>query len=314
MSRRDFTRLAVAGAAALAATGALEESLALESPSRRRLRLGGPVFGRPDSPESWVAALQEAGYRAAYCPLEATADDTTVRAWRAAADRADLVIAEVGAWSNPISPDEAERQKALQLCRDQLALAERIGARCCVNISGTRLSGFSGPHPDNLTRETFEMIVETTRAIIDAVRPTRTFYALETMPYAYPDSADCYLELIRAIDRPAMAAHLDPVNLVSSPQRYFRNGELIRECFAKLGPYLKSCHAKDTLLRRELTTHLDEVQPGLGTLDYAVYLTELANLPDPPPLMLEHLKTAEEYRAGAEHIRGVARKVGLSFE
>jgi hypothetical protein len=29
--------------------------------------------------------------------------------------------------------------------------------------------------------------------------------------------------------------------------------------------------------------------------------------------MIEHLKDAEEYRQAAEHIRGIAKEVGMSF-
>jgi sugar phosphate isomerase/epimerase len=132
------------------------------------------------------------------------------------------------------------------------------------------------------------------------------------MPWAYPDSADSYLSLFKAIDRRQFAVHLDPVNLVCSPQRYFGSGALIRECFAKLGPYIKSCHCKDILLQRKLTTHLDEVRPGLGGLDYATFLKELSKRPD-VPLMLEHLPNAEEYRLAAEYVRGVGKKTGISF-
>ncbi|MHC4682667.1 MAG: sugar phosphate isomerase/epimerase family protein [Planctomycetota bacterium] len=221
----------------------------------------------------------------------------------------NIIIAEVGAWSNPISPDEKTRRAALEKCRRQLALADRIGARCCVNISGSRGERWDGPSPKNFTDETFDIIVATTRAIIDEVKPTRTYFTLETMPWAYPDSADSYVALLKAIDRKRFAVHLDPVNLVCSPQR---SGALIRECFEKLGPYIKSCHAKDILLQTKLTTHLDEIRPGLGGLDYAVFLTELSKLPD-TPLMLEHLKGAEEYRLAADYVRGVAKKVGLSF-
>ena len=70
------------------------------------------------------------------------------------------------------------------------------------------------------------MIVQTVREIIDAVKPVRTFYTLETMPWMYPDSAHSYLELIRAIDRERFAVHLDVVNLVCSPQRLLRQRRL----------------------------------------------------------------------------------------
>ena len=45
--------------------------------------------------------------------------------------------------------------------------------------------------------------------LIDAVRPKRAKFAFEMMQYSLPDSIDLYLDLIRAIDRPAFAAHLD---------------------------------------------------------------------------------------------------------
>jgi hypothetical protein len=41
-------------------------------------------------------------------------------------------------------------------------------------------------------------------------------------------------------------------------------------------------------------------------------LRELAKLPHRPPLMLEHLKTAEEYAEGADYIRKVGRKIGIA--
>ncbi|MHC4542678.1 MAG: sugar phosphate isomerase/epimerase, partial [Planctomycetota bacterium] len=82
-----------------------------------------------------------------------------------------------------------------------------------MNISGSRGERWDGPSPKNFTDETFDIIVATTRAIIDEVKPTRTYFTLETMPWAYPDSADSYVALLKAIDRKRFAVHLDPVNL-----------------------------------------------------------------------------------------------------
>jgi sugar phosphate isomerase/epimerase len=311
ISRREFLRGSLAAAMALSCSST-SRAPAIET-NQESLRLGGPIPKEFDGPDAWVRLVKSLGYRAAYCPVGPGEKDDVTAAYADAARRADIVIAEVGAWSNPISPDENVRQKAVSKCRERLALADRIGARCCVNISGSRNpEHWDGPHPDNLTQETFDMIVETTRAIIDEVKPTRTCFTLETMPWAYPDSADSYVRLIKAIDRRQFAVHFDPVNLVTSPQRYYNTGRLIRELFEKLGPLIKSCHAKDILLQPRLTTHLDEVRPGLGGLNYAEFLTQLSRFPD-TPLMLEHLKGAEEYRLAADHIRSVAKKVGLSF-
>jgi len=271
------------------------------------MRLGGPTFGDTSSPEKWIKALKAEGYSAAFCPVNADAADDVVRAYEEAARKADIVIAEVGAWSNPMSPDKDTRLKAVEHCTNQLALADRIGARCCVNIAGSRGDQWDGPHPDNLTDETFDMIVQSVRRVIDAVKPTRTFYTLETMPWMYPDSLESYQKLIEAIDRPRFAVHFDPVNLICSPQRYYSNRAIIREFVAKLGPHIKSCHAKDILLAPRLTTHLDEVRPGLGNLDYSTFLRALGTLTD-VPLMLEHLATEEEYHQAAYYVRSLGKQ------
>ncbi len=277
------------------------------------MRLGGPIFAKDLDPIEWATTVRAQGYTAANCPVNEDADDATVRAYRRAAEAADVVIAEVGAWSNPISPNPQERRQALALCQARLDLADRIGARCCVNVAGSRSAVWSGPHPDNISEETFDLIVETVREIIDAVRPVRTTYALETMPWIYPDSADSYLRLIEAIDRPTFAVHLDPVNLINSPRRYFQNAALLRECFQKLGPHIVSCHAKDITLSNELTVHLDEARPGLGGLDYGVYLCELSNLSPDTPLMLEHLPDERDYRLAAQYIRATAERLQIAI-
>jgi sugar phosphate isomerase/epimerase len=156
------------------------------------------------------------------------------------------------------------------------------------------------------------MVVESVRAIIDGVKPTRTFYTLETGMWWHPVTVDSYLRLIKAIDRKQFGVHLDPTNLIYSPPLYFNNGKVISECFEKLGPMIKSCHAKDVKLGDAALAHLDEIRPGLGALDYKTFLKELSKYPD-VPLMLEHLKDAEEYKQAADYIRGVGKEVDASF-
>ena len=278
------------------------------------MRLGGPLFKPFDDPDGWINALRYHGYAAAYCPLKVAEDPDLVRAYAQAAKEDNIVIAEVPAFgNNPICLDAEIRKKGTETCQQRLALSDQIGARCCVNVTGSRSHQGTGPDEDNYGDDTFDLIVQSVRDIIDAVKPTRTFYALEMMPWAYPDSPDSNLDLLRAVDRPQFAVHLDPVNIVNNPRRYYHNAELIRDCFLKLGPYIKSCHAKDILLHNRLTVHLDEVRPGLGNLDYRTFLTELNKLDPNTPLMLEHLKGEEEYTKAAEHVRSVAKAANINL-
>ncbi len=304
MKRRRFIQLTAASASALVVNPSYSGSNHADFPG---LRLGGPLFAPFKDPETWISALKNEGYTAAYCPLNPGASPELIREYKTIAAASNMLIAEVGAWSNPISPDVNTAKAALEKCIASLQLADEIGACCCVNISGSRnINHWAGPHPDNLTGSTFDLIVETTRKIIDAVKPSNTWYTLEAMPWSYPDSTDSYLKLIKAINRDRFAVHLDPVNFVTSPQVLYNNREMIKDAFKRLGPWIKSCHAKDvTILENTDLPHLNEIRPGLGLLDYRTYLAELSKLPG-VPLMLEHLKTAEEYAAAAGYIRKMA--------
>jgi sugar phosphate isomerase/epimerase len=310
MKRRNFISLSASGIALTI----MPSGLAANTTAQSKVRLGGQVFEKYNSPEEWIASLKKLGYRAAYCPVSPGADSALIKAYQTTASKNDIVIAEVGAWSNPIDPDQEKAKKAIEKCIDSLALADEIGANCCVNVSGSRNpKNWAGPHKDNLTDATFDLIVETTRKIIDSVKPIHTFFSLEAMPWAYPDSADSYLRLIKAIDRKQFGVHLDPVNLVTSPQIYYRNGEMIRDCFKKLGQQIRSCHAKDITLREDnYIPQLDEIIAGKGNLDYSVFLSELAKLKD-VPLMMEHLNSAEEYTQAAKYIRSVGSTVNVEL-
>lgn len=278
------------------------------------MRLGGHIIEKTRDPDDWIAAIKRRGFSAAFCPpMDRGSDDAKVRAYAEAAVEADVIIAEVIAWCNPLSPDEKERHEAVERCQWCLELADRIGARCCLSSAGSPGSNWDGPDPINLTDETFDLTVESVRSIIDAVKPTRTFYTVEVMHWIYPNSADSCLRLIEAVDRKQFGAHFDPVNLVYSPVVYYNNGAMIRDFVAKLGPYIRSCHAKDTLLGQELTTHIDEVRAGLGNLDYTTLLLELDKLDPDMPLMIEHLRTDQEVALAADYIRSVAKSAGVEI-
>lgn len=275
------------------------------------MRFGGVIFQKWTTPEQWAQAAVAAGYSAVYFPVNYQADQKTIDGYRDAALAADLVICEIGVWNNTLDADPAKRQQAIDYAVHQLELAEYVRANCCVNVAGSYSAQWDGPHRDNLTRRAFDEIVRTTQTIIDRVNPKHTAYSLEPMPWMYPDTADSYLALIKAIDRDGFAAHFDPVNIITSPQLYYRNGEVIREWFEKLGSSIRSCHAKDIRLSDRLTVHLDECRPGLGELDYGVYLECLTKLDDRVCLMLEHMTQENDYTEATRHIKALAGQMNI---
>lgn len=275
------------------------------------MRFGGFIFKKWTTPEEWAQAALDAGYSAVYFPVNYTAEQKVIDGYKDAAKAADLVISEIGVWNNLLASDKKTRQENLDYAVHQLELAEYVQANCCVNIAGSYSEQWDGPHRDNFTRRAFDEIVQITQTIIDRVNPCYTAYSLEPMPWMYPDSADSYVELLRAVDRKGFAAHLDPVNIICSPQRYYRNGEVIREWFDKLGPSIRSCHAKDIRLSGKLTVHLDECRPGTGELDYEAYLDCMSRIDDRVCLMLEHMTEENDYIEATKHLKALAGRMNL---
>lgn len=284
----------------------------------RPIRLGGPIFSKADpqtaDPRDLAREHRRLGYSAAYCPALKVGDSERVRAVEQAFAAENVVIAEVGAWKNMLDPDGSVRKQNLDYVVERMALAEAVGARCCVDIAGSfNPKVWYGPHPKNLSPEFFDATVANCRHIIDAVKPKRTRFTIEMMGWNLPDGPDAYLKLIRAVDRAGFGVHLDVCNGINSPERFYRNGEFISECFRKLGRWIISCHAKDLEWVTELNVHFLEVVPGRGQVDYRTYLRELTKLPVDAPLMLEHLKTAEEYNEGKRYIQKTGAEAGVTF-
>lgn len=224
----------------------------------------------------------------------------------------NVLIAEVGAWKNMLDPDPVARKANLDYVTSRMALADAVGARCCVDIAGSfNPKVWYGPHKDNFSQQFFDATVENCRRVIDAVKPKRAKFALEIMGWTMPENAQRYLQLIKAIQRPAFGVHIDVCNAVNSPEKFYNNAALTEELFSKLGRWVVSCHAKDLAWTPEMNVHFIEVIPGRGELDYRPYLKALTAID--APLMLEHLKNADEYLEGATYIRKVASQIGVTF-
>ena len=299
LTRRGF--LAVPGAALMAA-------------SSRPIRLGGPIFLKSDDPRELAREHRRLGYSAAYCPMAKPSDTDRIAAIQKAFAAENVAIAEVGAWKNMLDPDPETRRSNQRYVIERMALAEAVGARCCVDIAGSyNPKSWYGPNPRNLSKEFFDATVENCRRVIDENKPKRAKFTIEMMGWNIPDGPDSYLDLIHAVDRPAFGVHMDVCNGINSPTRFYRNAEYIKECFKKLGPWIISCHAKDLAWIVELNVHFQEVIPGRGEVDYGAYLRELSKLPVDAPLMLEHLKSAADYEEGKKYIQKIAAQTGVTF-
>lgn len=270
------------------------------------MRLGISMNPPHSCPEEWADKLAALQLRSAVFPGNEKTPDKLLDAYVEGARSHDIVIAEVGAWCNPLSADPDARKNNIELCKRRLALADHVHARCCVNIAGTDGGPqWDGPYKENYGNAAMEKIIASVRDILDAVNPQHTFYTLEPMPWMIPSSPEQYLELIERIAHPRFAVHMDIVNMISSPEKYFFNREFMEKAFSLLKGRIRSCHVKDISIGSKLTLHLNETMCGTGFLDIRRY-SELADAEDPDmPFIIEHLADWDAYLASIGRVRNL---------
>lgn len=276
------------------------------------MRLGGTVCC--GSPAEWETGLVESGFRAVTAPFTCETPRDEILRLCGIIEKHDVVIAEVGVWRNPFDPEQGPAN--LDYAIRQLRLADELGIPCCVNIAGTdSTAGWDAADRGNFTADMYRRLVSSIRAIIDGAKPKKAFYCLEPMPWMIPDSPDVYLQLMKDVDREQFAVHMDFVNMINCPRRFLDAESFVEECFAKLGPYIKSTHLKDSRMDLlQLTTVLHECSPGEGSLDFVRILQIIdRHLPADAPVLLEHMTTFEEYRRAYDYVAVKAADAGVKI-
>lgn len=276
------------------------------------MRIGLSSSLKHETPKQWAEQMKALGCGSVVFPVDYTAPENLIADYVDAANANDLIIAEVGIWKNVFAIDPKERAEARERAIGQLRLADQIGAKCCVNIAGT----YGGPiwdggYKENYSKECWDLTVEYIQNLIDEVKPTRTEYSVEPMPWMYPTSPDECLKMLAAVDRESFGIHLDVVNMINTPERYFFSDDFLQECFDKLGKLVCSCHLKDIRLRNELTFQLEETYCGNGTLNIEKYISLMNQYNPDMPVIIEHLNTDEEYRKSLQYVTERLKKAGI---
>lgn len=255
------------------------------------------------SPKEWAETHKALGLKSVVFPVDCNAGEKLIEAYKEEAEKHGLLIAEVGIWRNTLAADMAEREKWIDYAIRQLKMADKIGAACCVNVVGTPYGPrWDGGYRQNFSQELWQLAVKMIQRIIDEAKPVRTKFSIESMPWMIPSSPDEYLRLIKDVNRKEFGAHLDVVNMITSPERYFFNDKFLEECFSKLKGKICSCHLKDIRLKEEYTFQLEECACGQGTLDLELF-AKLATAENAQmPMIIEHLSTDEEYLASLKYV------------
>ena len=267
------------------------------------MRLGISSGLKHASAREWAEKQVALGCRAVVFPVQSNEPEEKQAEYVEEARKHDLLIAEVGIWRNALASDPDERKANMDYCVEQLRLADRIGARCAVNVAGAFGKRWDGGYRENFTKEARRQTVEMVREIIDRAEVRNSYFTLEPMPWMIPTGPQDYLELIGEVDRERFAVHLDIINMTNSAERYFHAEEFVDECVSLLGKRIRSCHIKDVHLKEEYTLRLEECAPGKGEFPLEYYMSKMDEIDGDMPIILEHLNTDEEYVRYFEYLK-----------
>ncbi len=243
----------------------------------------------------------------------------------------NLPICCISGYANIVHPDEGERRRRVDHVKDILRHARDLGSPYVISETGTfNVESDWVHHPRNKTEEGFE----TCRAVIaDLARTAHDHgatFLLETYVNNVVGSIEETARMFAAVDHPGLALLMDPTNYFEA-HNIDSMDAVIGQVFDTLSDRILIAHAKDVQRSgsNKAEKHVDigdadaleshtfrgvgEIElpaPGLGSLNYDLYLQRLSRTHPNIPIIIEHLDEADVPRAKA-FLDGKLRGLGL---
>ncbi|MFC1692331.1 sugar phosphate isomerase/epimerase family protein [Candidatus Latescibacterota bacterium] len=241
------------------------------------------------------------------------ASESEIRELKESLQTYDVTFFDMHTTGSNIQLDLTERSKCNRYTVEACEAAERVGCPMVTTHVGSLSSEMPfSPYRDNWTLETWKLSVKTMRQILKDSAGSNVAFGVEATNMTIMNNPRAHLALIEEIGDPRLKVCIDPVNMINLGT-YFRNTELIDECFDLLGEHIIAAHAKDTyVLPNRMSAYITEVVPGEGILDYETYLVRLSRLSYPRPLLIEHIPE-KKYPEAKEYIEKTAEKTGVKI-
>ena len=227
----------------------------------------------------------------------------------------DLPICCVSGYTNLVHPDPDRRKANLAMLKQILRHARELGTPYVISETGTFDQDSDWVHhPKNKTEDGYEICRDVIADLVQCARENGATFLVETYVNNVIGSIEETLRLFADIDDPCLGLLMDPTN-------YFEThniGNMDRQLhaiFDALSDRIKIAHAKDVKLADQdqgvVLSSIDAGEghalqgvgmielppPGLGSLNYDVYLRRLAHDHPNIPIIIEHLDESDVTRA-----------------
>jgi len=227
----------------------------------------------------------------------------------------NLPISCISGYTNLVHPDPGKRKANLDHLKDLIRYANELGSPYVISESGTYDQDSDWVHhPKNKTEDGYEECRDVIADIVEFSREHGVTFLVETYVNNVIGSIEETLRLFADITDPHLGLLMDPTN-------YFEEHNIdkmditLNQIFNALASKIKISHAKDV----KLATAAQGVQmanmdaseahalrgvgmielpaPGLGSLNYDLYLQRLSSYYPNIPIIIEHLEESDVPRA-----------------
>jgi len=274
--------------------------------------------------EETAARIRRLGFNAVQLDLDFRDLDTATEAIGPALGRRireslrahDLPVAAISGYTNIVHPDGETRRRLLDRLKAIIRHAREFGSPYVISETGTfHPESDWVDHPRNHSAAGYEEARDTIGALVETARQADGVFLVETYVNNVIGSVEETLRLFAEIASPHLGLLMDPTNYFDGENIGDMAGTLNR-IFDALDGKVLVAHAKDVKRatdRAEKHAAIDASPahsfrgagaielpaPGLGVLDYELYLRRLGRHHPNIPIIIEHLEEADIPRAKA---------------
>jgi len=229
--------------------------------------------------------------------------------------RHDLPICAISGYTNLVHPDPARRKQNLDRLKTIIRHARELGTPYVISETGTFDPDSDWVrHPKNKTREGYAICRDAIGECVQCASDHGAVFCVETYVNNVIGSVQETLKLFSDIPDPCLGLLMDPTNYFEEHNIDNMDAE-IAHIFDALSDDIKIAHAKDVKrAESDKGVQLADIDageghalrgvgkielppPGLGSLNYDLYLQRLARSHPNIPIIIEHLDEADVPRA-----------------
>ncbi len=243
----------------------------------------------------------------------------------------DLPVCCLSGYTNIVHPDPAERTKRLGQLKAIIKHARHFGSPYVISETGTFNAELDWVHhPKNKTEEGFADCREVIRELAQIAYDHGAVFLLETYVNNVVGSVEETVRMFAEVDHPGLGLLMDPTNYFED-HNIDKMDAVLKQIFDTLTDRVRISHAKDVKRAAADTSEkhadigdedaleshtfrgvgaIELPAPGLGSLNYDLYLKRLAEKHPNIPIIIEHLEEADVPRA-KKFLDGRLRAQGL---